>query len=83
MTTGNLTEQDIKDLIVKFNLDESINDLKRYYLFHAHDMGNHQPVKKGDKTPPIFQEGKKSHGAFTIFREGVSGKYTDFLIDVI
>lgn len=31
MTTGNLTEQDIKDLIVKFNLDESINDLKRYY----------------------------------------------------
>lgn len=46
-------------------------------------MGNHQPVKKGDKTPPIFQEGKKSHGAFTIFREGVSGKYTDFLIDVI
>lgn len=31
MTIGNLTEQDIKDLIVKFNLDESINDLKRYY----------------------------------------------------
>ena len=31
MTTGNLTEQDIKDLIIKFNLDESINDLKRYY----------------------------------------------------
>lgn len=31
MTIGNLTEQDIKDLIIKFNLDESINDLKRYY----------------------------------------------------
>lgn len=31
MTTDNLTEQDIKDLIIKFNLDESINDLKRYY----------------------------------------------------
>lgn len=31
MTTENLTEQDIKDLIIKFNLDESINDLKRYY----------------------------------------------------
>lgn len=31
MTIGNLTEQDIKDLITKFNLDESINDLKRYY----------------------------------------------------
>ena len=29
MTIGNLTEQDIKDLIIKFNLDESINDLKR------------------------------------------------------
>lgn len=26
-----LTEQEIKDLIVKFNLDETINDLKRYY----------------------------------------------------
>ena len=31
MATDNLTEQDIKDLIIKFNLDESINDLKRYY----------------------------------------------------
>ncbi len=31
MTIGNLTEQDIKDLIIKFNLDESIIDLKRYY----------------------------------------------------
>lgn len=31
MATENLTEQDIKDLIIKFNLDESINDLKRYY----------------------------------------------------
>ena len=31
MTIGNLTEQDIKDLIIKFNLDESINDLKRNY----------------------------------------------------
>ncbi len=31
MPTDNLTEQEIKDLIVKFNLDESINDLKRYY----------------------------------------------------
>ena len=31
MATGNLTEQEIKDLIIKFNLDESINDLKRYY----------------------------------------------------
>ena len=31
MTTDNLTEQEIKDLIIKFNLDESINDLKRYY----------------------------------------------------
>ena len=30
MATDNLTEQDIKDLIIKFNLDESINDLKRY-----------------------------------------------------
>ena len=31
MATDNLTEQDIKDLIIKFYLDESINDLKRYY----------------------------------------------------
>ena len=31
MTTDNLTEHEIKDLIIKFNLDESINDLKRYY----------------------------------------------------
>lgn len=31
MITDNLTEQEIKDLIIKFNLDESINDLKRYY----------------------------------------------------
>ena len=31
MTIENLTEQDIKDLIIEFNLDESINDLKRYY----------------------------------------------------
>ena len=31
MTIENLTEQDIKDLIIKFNLDESINDLNRYY----------------------------------------------------
>ena len=31
MATDNLAEQDIKDLIIKFNLDESINDLKRYY----------------------------------------------------
>ncbi len=31
MATDNLTEQEIKDLIIKFNLDESINDLKRYY----------------------------------------------------
>lgn len=31
METDKLTEQDIKDLIIKFNLDESINDLKRYY----------------------------------------------------
>ncbi len=31
MEIDNLTEQDIKDLIIKFNLDESINDLKRYY----------------------------------------------------
>ena len=31
METNNLTEQDIKALIIKFNLDESINDLKRYY----------------------------------------------------
>lgn len=28
METDNLTEQEIKDLIIKFNLDESINDLK-------------------------------------------------------
>ena len=31
METNNLTEQEIKDLIIKFNLDESINDLKKYY----------------------------------------------------
>lgn len=31
MATDNLTGQEIKDLIIKFNLDESINDLKRYY----------------------------------------------------
>ncbi len=31
METRNLTEQEIKDKIIKFNLDESINDLKRYY----------------------------------------------------
>ena len=31
METDNLTEQEIKDLIIKFNLDESINDLKKYY----------------------------------------------------
>lgn len=31
MTMDNLTEQEIKDLIVEFNLDETINDLKRYY----------------------------------------------------
>lgn len=31
MITDDLTEQEIKDLIIKFNLDESINDLKRYY----------------------------------------------------
>lgn len=28
METDNLTEQEIKDLIIKFNLDESIKDLK-------------------------------------------------------
>lgn len=31
MATDNQPEQDIKDLIIKFCLDESINDLKRYY----------------------------------------------------
>lgn len=31
METDNLTEQEIKDLIIKFNLDESIKDLKKYY----------------------------------------------------
>lgn len=31
METDNLTEQEIKKLIIKFNLDESINDLKKYY----------------------------------------------------
>jgi len=31
MNTDNLTEQDIKDLIIKFNLDESIDALRRYY----------------------------------------------------
>lgn len=31
MATDNLTEHEIKDLIIKFNLDESINNLKRYY----------------------------------------------------
>ena len=42
MTIGNLTEQDIKDLIIKFNLDESINDLKRYYSTRA-NASNHLP----------------------------------------
>ena len=31
MIIDNLTEQDIKDLIIQFNLDESIDNLKRYY----------------------------------------------------
>lgn len=31
METDILTEQKIKDLIIKFNLDESIKDLKKYY----------------------------------------------------
>lgn len=31
MTNGKLSENEIKDLLINFNLDESINDLKKYY----------------------------------------------------
>ena len=31
MDSDNFSELDIKNLIIDFNLDESINDLKKYY----------------------------------------------------
>ena len=48
MTIGNLTEQDIKDLIIKFNLDESINDLKRYYSHPRHGKSSTSQERRQD-----------------------------------
>lgn len=48
MATDNLTEQDIKDLIIKFNLDESINDLKGIIPHPRHGKSSTSQERRQD-----------------------------------
>lgn len=81
MATDNLTEQEIKDLIIKFNLDESINDLKRYYATPTTWEIINQSRKETRHTKQWSDGG--DNPTFTKFREGVSNKYPNFQIDII